>query len=196
MPTIESIPVPYTVWLKSWKDHLPEQTSLQIPLTATRIQTPLITQKWEFYLEDYSNYELVQFFLEGIMQGFKTGFNPSTITLKAATRNLPEALLHSEVIEDYIKEELIHHRFYGPYPTVTSSWVHISRFGVIPKNCQSGKWHLIIDLSHPRGHRVNDGIPSPSTAFTSLQPFIHLSGRHSPKYHQNWPRRVISQSRH
>ena len=42
-----------------------------------------------------------------------------------------------------------------------SSWVHISRFGVIPKNRQPGKWHLIIDLSHPRGHSVNDGIPSP-----------------------------------
>ena len=118
-------------------------------------------KKWEFYLEDHCNYELVQFFLEGITQGFKTGFNPSTITLKSATRNLPGVLLHPEVVEDYIKEELIHHRFCGPYPTVLSSWVHISRFRVIPKNCQPRKWCLIVDLSHPRGHSVNDGIPSP-----------------------------------
>ena len=45
MHTLEPIPVPYTVWLKSWKDHLPERTSLQIPLTATGVQTPLIAQK-------------------------------------------------------------------------------------------------------------------------------------------------------
>ena len=161
MHTLEPIPVPYTVWLKSWKDHLPERTSLQIPLTATGVQTPLIAQKWESYLEDYCNHELVQFFLEGITRGFKTGFNPSTITLKSVTRNLPGALLHPEVVEDYIKEELIHHRFCGPYPAAISPWVHISRFGVIPKNRQPGKWRLIVDLSHPTGHSVNDGIPSP-----------------------------------
>ena len=161
MHTLEPIPVPYSVWLKSWKDHLPERTSLQIPLTATGVQTPLIAQKWESYLEDYCNHELVQFFLEGITQGFKTGFNPSTITLKSVTRNLPGALLHPEVVEDYIKEEFIHHRFCGPYPAAISPWVHISWFGVIPKNRQPGKWRLIVDLSHPTGHSVNDGIPSP-----------------------------------
>ena len=101
---------------------------------------------------------MVQFFLEGITQGFKTGFNPSTITPKSVTRNLPGALLHPEVVEDYIKEEL---RFCGPYLAAVSPWVHISRFGVIPKNCQPGKWCLIVDLSHPTGHSVNDGIPSP-----------------------------------
>ena len=34
----------------------------------------------------------------------------------------------------------------------------INRFGVIPKGHQPGKWWLIVDLSHPRGHSVNDGI--------------------------------------
>ena len=36
---------------------------------------------------------------------------------------------------------------------------HISRFGVIPKCHTPKKWRLIIDLSHPAGHSVNDGIP-------------------------------------
>ena len=37
--------------------------------------------------------------------------------------------------------------------------MHISRFGVIPKSHQPNKWRLIIDLSHPQGHSVNDNIP-------------------------------------
>ena len=36
---------------------------------------------------------------------------------------------------------------------------HISRFGVIPQHHQSDKWCLIVDLSHPNGYSVNDGIP-------------------------------------
>ena len=35
--------------------------------------------------------------------------------------------------------------------------IHVSPFGVIPKKAP-GKWRLIIDLSHPAGHSVNDGI--------------------------------------
>ena len=30
---------------------------------------------------------------------------------------------------------------------------------VIPKNHQPDKWRLIVDLSHPAGHSVNDNIP-------------------------------------
>ena len=32
----------------------------------------------------------------------------------------------------------------------------MNRFGVIPKSGQSGKWWLIVDLSHPVGRSVND----------------------------------------
>ena len=36
--------------------------------------------------------------------------------------------------------------------------LHVSRFGVIPKKHQLGKWRLILDLSSPLCHSVNDGI--------------------------------------
>ena len=39
-----------------------------------------------------------------------------------------------------------------------SAAVQISRFGVIQKPHQSGKWRLITDLSSPEGASVNDGI--------------------------------------
>ena len=33
--------------------------------------------------------------------------------------------------------------------------LHISRFGVVPKSSQPGKWRLIVDLSDPVGSSVN-----------------------------------------
>ena len=47
----------------------------------------------------------------------------------------------------------------GPLKPSNLPAIHYSRFGVIPKNNQSNKWRLIVDLSHPKNHRINDGIP-------------------------------------
>ena len=46
----------------------------------------------------------------------------------------------------------------GPFERSEMPEVHLSRFGVIPKSNQPGKWRLIVDLSHPEGRSVNDGI--------------------------------------
>ena len=60
------------------------------------------------------------------------------------------------VISDYLDKEVRLGRVVGPLPGDTA--VHISRFGVVPKLSQPGKWRLIIDLSAPENHSVNDGI--------------------------------------
>ena len=52
----------------------------------------------------------------------------------------------------------------GLFPTPSFLSLHISHFWVIPKNNQPSKWRLILDLSSPEGHSVNDGIPK--TTFT------------------------------
>ena len=36
--------------------------------------------------------------------------------------------------------------------------VHVSPYGVIPKKSKPNKWRLILDLSSPTGHSVNEGI--------------------------------------
>ena len=46
-----------------------------------------------------------------------------------------------------------------------SDHLQLSPFGVILKRGQPGKWHLITDLSSPKGRSVNDGI---STSLTSI----------------------------
>ena len=41
---------------------------------------------------------------------------------------------------------------------LAASYIHTSRFGVNPKPHQLGKWRLIVDLSHKKGHRIKDGV--------------------------------------
>ena len=48
-------------------------------------------------------------------------------------------------------------RVLGPFPLQYPT-IHTSPFGVIPKRHQANKWQLILDLSHPEGSSVNDGI--------------------------------------
>ena len=65
------------------------------------------------------------------------------------------------MIDSYLQDEVSSGRVAGPFPVPLLPSLHISRFGVIPKNNQPGKWRLILDLSSPEGQSVNDGIPKP-----------------------------------
>lgn len=58
-----------------------------------------------------------------------------------------------------MQKELAQCRVAGPFSAALILKAHINRFGVIPKKHQPGKWHLIVDLSHPSGHSINDSIP-------------------------------------
>ena len=52
----------------------------------------------------------------------------------------------------------------GPLQPDDFPFVQVSPFGVIPKKTP-GKWRLIVDLSAPEGHSVNEGV---SSEFCSL----------------------------
>ena len=96
--------------------------------------------------------------LDGLQNGFRVGFNPASVSLKSATQNMPSASLQPAVIDDYLCTELAKGRVAGPFSSPPLPHLHISRFGVIPKKHQPGKWRLILDLSSPDGHSVNDSI--------------------------------------
>ena len=85
------------------------------------------------------------------------GFNYST-SLKSATGNMGSALLNPQVIDNYLQLEVQTGRVAGPFSQPPLPVLHVSPFGVIPKHHQHGKWRLILDLSSPVGHSVNDGI--------------------------------------
>ena len=100
----------------------------------------------------------VTYVLDGLQNGFHVGFNPALVSLKSATQNMPSASLQPSVNDDYLSTGLAKGRVTGPFSSPPLPHLHISRFGVIPKKYQPGKWRLILDLSSPDGHNVNDGI--------------------------------------
>ena len=148
----------YNQWLPTWLDHLISGSHPgTIPMEACHIQTPLNKAAWQHHLRDYLYQDLPKFFLEGISNGFRVAYNGSN--LQSAGKNLISAIAHPDVVDKYLYHELSLGQISDLYPTSACPEVHISRFGVIPKNHQPNKWHLITDLSHPTGSSVNDGIP-------------------------------------
>ena len=107
----------------------------------------------------HPNRELIHFFLTGITHGFRIGFDHTSGQLSSAKRNLKSVSEHPEVIDEYLLSERQESRIAGPYTHADIPAAHISRFGVIPKSHQPDKWRLIVNLSHPKGKSVNDGIP-------------------------------------
>ena len=96
-------------------------------------------------------------FLSGLECGFDIGCFPKKLV--SCKRNMPSAYAHSEIVDNYLKEELAFGSIAGPFKSPPFPNLHINRFGVIPKSTP-GKWCLITDLSYPFGASVNDGIPS------------------------------------
>ena len=81
------------------------------------------------------------------------------VSLKSATRIMPSADQHPEVIREYLHKERQLGRLLGPFRDLTTHpALQINRFGVILKGHNKEKWRLITDLSYPPNHSVNDGI--------------------------------------
>ena len=149
----------YTDWVDEWTSQCTASPdTVIVPANAAIISTPLNSVAWQVMLQDHPNRDLVSFFMLGIMQGFRIRFNRPYRTLRSAGKNLGSAIEHPKVVEEYLAAEISQNRVAGPFTRSFITDVHISRFGVIPKGHQSNKWWLIVDLSHPVGHSVNDGI--------------------------------------
>ena len=122
--------------------------------------TPLIIEEWTRALHHrHPDQAFAEYILNGLKHGFRIGFNRKS-RLSSASANMQSAMLHPQVITEYLQKEISLERMIGPIPqgAAISSLLHINRFGVIPKGHNTGKWRLITDLSHPAGKSVNDGI--------------------------------------
>ena len=95
-------------------------------------------------MSDHQSQPLVQFFVAGLTEGFRVGFEHSSmVRLKSTKKNLQGALLHPEVIDDYLAKEIALNRVVGPFKRHELPPIHVSRFGVIPKNHQKDKANKI-----------------------------------------------------
>ena len=121
--------------------------------------TPLVLEHWESMLASHPDRKFVRYILQGIHDGFRIGFDGSK-PVGSARKNMMSAIEHPGVVSDYLKKEMERGVLLGPFEKVLVPRVVTSRFGVIPKSGQNGKWRLIVDLSYPEGGSVNDGISS------------------------------------
>ena len=150
---------------------------MSLPTQAQHITTPLVVGQWESLLQDHPDRLLVQYIVTGIKEGFRVGFRRD-FKYKRASGNMRSAILNPKPVADFIHAEVQAGRVIGPLQDIRE--VHVSRFGVIPKLGQPGKWRLILDLSSPHGFSVNDGIAPElssiryATVDNAVQKILHL----------------------
>ena len=142
--------------LRRLESFTPEQTPV-LPKELCDVHTPLRVEAWSWDLRHHPDEEFAQYILRGIQQGFRIGFNRQAVQCRSAKRNMLSAEQNPEVVDQYLRKEWEAGRVVGPLPRHLAG-LQVSRFGVIPKPHQPGKWRLIVDLSYPKKASVNDGI--------------------------------------
>ncbi len=126
------------------------QNNFNIPDVSSL--TPINVDKFSLQLCGHPDQLKVNYVLSGLHEGFQLGFHP-----ESAKANCPSALEQPAVIaDDCLAKEVSLGRVFGPTSVPPLENVQLSRFGVIPK--KDGGWRLILDLSFPCRHSVNDGI--------------------------------------
>ena len=130
----------------------------QLPQAHT--PSPLNGRVWEAALRTHPDHDYARYIVQGIQEGFRIGFHEGQLSLRPAIRNIPSAYEQPQIVDKYLQAECAQGRVLGPLPPPPIPELHISRFGVIPKRSQPGKWRLIVDLSAPDEHSVNAGIPT------------------------------------
>lgn len=152
------------------------QTDTPVPQFLSVVSTPLVVREWSCILHSHPDQAFARYICEDLQFGFCIGFDRSA-PLRSAPTNMLSAQLHPIVVTQYLEKEKRLGRMLGPFDLQQLTVpLHINRFGVIPKGCNTGKWQLITNLSYPPGHSVNDGIdPSLcSLTYTTVEEVTQL----------------------
>ena len=135
--------------------------------SISEISTPLNITAWERALADHPDKLFAQYLIQGLIYGFRIGFDRTNHFCKPVKKNLPSAQANPQVVEDYLAKEVIERRVVEITNETSMPGLQISPFGVIPKKSSPGNWRLIVDLSSPDQHSVNDGIPKELCSLSS-----------------------------
>ena len=118
----------------------------------TTVSSP--THAWDAALSTHPDTRFASFIQRGLTAGFRIGFHPSRVDLQTHRRNHPSAYNHPEVVHSAIQAEVHAGRL-----VPVAHPVHTSPMGLVPKSySRPGEFRLILDLSSPKGHALNDSI--------------------------------------
>ena len=137
-----------------WRPHQPTTSPAARPLGF------LPEKEWDPVLKILPDPQLAAFLRRGIRDGFRLGVSPSA-TLVSSNSNSPSALALASKVDEYIEEEVKAGNL-APSPR---EGVHLSPIGFIPKKNRPGKFRLIVNLSFPSGHSINDAISPAHSSF-------------------------------
>ena len=137
--------------------------------------TPVKVANWREFLATHPDQEYAAYIQLGFLYGFRIGFDQSSVSLRSSMQNHPSARENKAAVRDYIKVERYAGRLVGPFPGSDPPDVHISPIGLVPKS-EPGQWRMIVDLSCPFGHSINDGVSSAlsSLSYSSVDHVVNL----------------------
>ena len=122
------------------------------------MQAPLVIYEWREWLRPHPDRAYAEYLHHGMEEGLRVGFKYGDYTCTSAKSNMQSARVNTTVVEEYLEKEVPLGRVTGPLKPEEYLTIHVSRFGVMPKHHQPGRWRLIVDLSNPAGASINDRI--------------------------------------
>ena len=96
------------------------------------------------------------YILEGIQLGFRIGFDYANYQCHLGKKNMRSAADTPHVVARYLEAECRLGRVIT-LADIEARSVQTSPFGVISKRGTANGWQLILDLSAPPGHSINEG---------------------------------------
>ncbi len=120
-----------------------------------QLPTPIIADRLEYMLNGFDpmlKHELISGFTNGFDIGFRGEVNSDT-----SVNNLRSTMGLEPVVSQEINKELLNGRIEGPFPVPPFEKFQLNPIGIVPKK-EPNSYRMIVDLSFPPGHAINDHI--------------------------------------
>ena len=136
---------------------LNECTDVRAPPSWPVPSSSLHLANWMQFILAHPDQMYASYVHTGLACGFRIGFDRHSVTLHSPVRNHPSARENRDQVRGYIEAERNAGRLVGPLQQPGLALLHTSPIGLVPKS-EPNQWRMIVDLSFPGGHSVNDGI--------------------------------------
>ena len=124
------------------------------PLPENSINRYVNILSLDLFLREHPDQGLVNYVLTGLRAGFDIGYNG--VLRPIFRKNNKSARDNPALVTQAIQKEISRGHTAGPFPHPPFPTCHISPLGAAPKS--DGTARLVLDLSQPAGHSINDYI--------------------------------------
>lgn len=130
-----------------------------LPSLVALSPSPICLSNWMEFVLMHPDHSFASYTHTGLSTGFHIGFNRHATILRSTAKNHHSASENTVVVRDYIKAKTELGHLVGPLPRSSLPLAHTSPIDLVPMS-QTNQWCMIVDISSPLHHSVNDGISS------------------------------------